>query len=272
MRFSYFLGCLTPNRYPEIESSTIKTLKAFNIEAIPLEGTSCCPAPGVFGSFDLNTWLALAARNLSVAEKKGFDIITSCNGCYGSLQEANHILKADRNVRDQINKILADIDIGFKGTLTVKHVIEVFHENIGIKRIKQNIKNPQKELNVAVHYGCHFLKPREVRGHGTAENPNILEELVAATGAKSIDYKDKNMCCGAGGGVRSRDLNVSLQFTKEKMENMINAGANCIVTPCAFCHFQFDRGQSEINKIFGAQFNLTVLFYTQLLQKALNIQ
>ena len=272
MKLSYFLGCITPNRYPEIELSVVKTLNAFNIDVIPLEGTSCCPAPGVFGSFDLTTWLALAARNICIAERKGVDVITSCNGCYGSLQEANHILKTQRDVREQVNKILSEIGMEFKGTIAVKHVIEILYDNIGIKRIKDNTKNPQSKLKAAVHYGCHFLKPSEIRGHGNSENPTILDELVEATGAKSIFYEEKNMCCGAGGGLRSRDPKVSLQYTKEKLTNMLKAGASCVVTPCAFCHLQFDRGQVDIGKVFGEQFRLPVLYYNQILQKALDIK
>lgn len=271
MKFSYFLGCITPNRYPEIELSTIKTLNAFDIDVIILEGTSCCPAPGVFGSFDLSTWLTLAARNLCVAEGKGLDVITSCNGCYGSLQEANSILKMRHDVREQVNEILSEVGMEFKGTITVKHVIEILYDNVGVKRIRENVKNPLDNLKIAVHYGCHFLKPSETRGHGSAEKPTMLDELVEATGAKSIFYKDKNMCCGAGGGLRSRDLKVSLLYTREKLINMSEAGVNCVVTPCAFCHLQFNRGQIEIGKVFGDQFKLPVLYYTQLLQRALDI-
>ncbi|UCE75062.1 MAG: CoB--CoM heterodisulfide reductase subunit B, partial [Methanomassiliicoccales archaeon] len=68
MGYALFLGCVAPNRYPGVESSTREILKELGVEFSELEGASCCPAPGVTRSFDKNTWLTIAARNLALAE------------------------------------------------------------------------------------------------------------------------------------------------------------------------------------------------------------
>ena len=107
-KYSYFLGCLTPNRYPGVEATTIKVMKMFGIELIEMKGASCCPAPGVFGSFDLDTWMAIAARNLTIAEETGTPVTTTCNGCYGSLQETYHLLE-DPDKKAKVNEILGKI-------------------------------------------------------------------------------------------------------------------------------------------------------------------
>lgn len=266
--YACFLGCVIPNRYPGIELSTVKMLKELGVESVDMPGAGCCPAPGVFGSFDLKTWLALAARNICIAEELGCDIMTMCNGCYGSLQEADHLLKGDPLLKDKVNEILAP-EMEYKGTINVKHQVEIFTDDIGIERIKEAITMPLDGLRVGVHYGCHFLKPSAVRGHGKAERPGMVDALVEVTGARSVEYKDKMMCCGFGGGVRTRDLEVALDITREKITNMLNAGVDCTVNPCASCHLQFDRGQVEIEHIFGVKFNLPVLYYTQLLGLAM---
>ncbi|MDD5023923.1 MAG: heterodisulfide reductase-related iron-sulfur binding cluster, partial [Methanoregula sp.] len=89
-KFAFYLGCIAPNRYPGCESASIKGLKKLGVELVPLKGASCCPAPGAFGSIDLNVFYAMAARNLVLAEQMKMDIALLCNGCYKSIWEVNH--------------------------------------------------------------------------------------------------------------------------------------------------------------------------------------
>jgi heterodisulfide reductase subunit B len=261
--YAYFLGCITPNRYPGVEAATKKIFKEFGIESKEMEGASCCPAPGVFGSFDMYTWLPIAARNLAIAEEMGLEIYVTCNGCFGSLQEADHLLKAHPKLKEKVNEILGKVGREYKGTTNVYHAVTLLHDDIGLDRLKEKVTKPMKGVNVAIHYGCHFLKPSEVRGLGSSETPFYLENLVKATGAKEVLYKDKLMCCGAGGGVRTADTPTALEWSRQKLVSMIEAGADCVIHPCAFCHLQLDRGQYEINEAFGTSFDLPVLHVMQ---------
>lgn len=270
-KYAYFLGCITPNRYPGIELATRKTLDVFGVKILDIKGASCCPAPGVIGSFDLLTWLVVGARNISIAEGMNSDIMVTCNGCYASLQETNCLMTQNDRLKHEVNDILRTVNREYNGTVKVRHVIEVLNEDIGYSTIQEKITRPLKGVRVAVHYGCHFLKPSEERKHGSSEHPTILDDFVRILGAESVYYEDKLMCCGAGGGVRAAALDLALDFTKQKIENMLNAGADCIVTPCAFCHFQFDNGQVELSERLGRKYELPVVFLTQLLGLALGM-
>ncbi|MHA1266448.1 MAG: CoB--CoM heterodisulfide reductase subunit B [Candidatus Helarchaeota archaeon] len=271
-KYAYFLGCLTPNRYPGIEYATIEVFKRLGYELEELKGASCCPAPGVFGSFDLETWATVAARNLLIAEIQGNNICMTCNGCYGSLQETNHLLHGNPDLKERVNTVLKKATgKEYKGTVVVKHTIEILRDEIGFDTIRDAVVKPLTGIKVAIHYGCHFLKPSKVRQQGSSERPRVLDDLIEAIGAESVMYKDRNMCCGAGGGVRAQFKDVALDFTAEKIENMLAVGADVLTTPCAFCHFQFDVGQQELNKAQGTNYNLPIVFYTQLLGIALGM-
>lgn len=271
MRYAIYLGCIIPNRYPGIELAARNVAKLLGIELRDLIGASCCPAPGVFKSFDKPTWLLLAARNLCLAEAVGSDVTMLCSGCYSTLKEASIILKEDPAQRAKVNETLRDFNKEFRGEIEVKHMVEVLYRDIGIDELRKFVKKPLK-LDVAVHYGCHLLKPTKYRDVKSSERPTFLDELVEVLGARSIPYRDKMMCCGAGGGVRSGFPDVAIGMTKEKLENMKNAGTDCVVTPCAFCHLQLDRGQIDIRDKFGVTFNIPVLHYVQLLGLALGLK
>jgi heterodisulfide reductase subunit B2 len=267
-RLSLFLGCIVPNRYPGIEKATKLCLQRLEIDVSDLPEASCCPAPGVFKSFDKATWLALASRNIVLSERMERDILTVCNGCYGSLADANMELKRDPEIRACTNSCLKGIGMEFKGTIEVRHIIEFLYKEFGPEKLRKYIINPL-DLRVALHYGCHLIRPSKERGLGETEAPVFFDELVEATGAKSVDYTDKMMCCGAGGGVRSGHAAESLEMLEHKLECIRKAGVDCIVNACPFCHLQFDRGQLAVNEKFGTDYSIPVLHYSQLLGLAL---
>lgn len=264
---SLFTGCLIPNRYPGIEKATGLVLDRLGVKWSELEEAACCPAPGIYRSFDKITWLTLASRNLVLAEEKDTDILTICNGCFSSLIDANNILKNDAGLRNEVNAHLKKIGKEYRGTIEVRHIIEYLHADIGVKKLRDAIEKPL-EIRAAVHYGCHLLKPTKERKLGSAECPVFFDELVEATGAISVPYEGKTSCCGAGGGVRSAMLETSFKMTEYKLDRMMKAGVDCIIDACPFCHLQYDAGQVELKKA-GKDFDIPVLHFSQLLGLAL---
>ncbi|NLI62884.1 MAG: CoB--CoM heterodisulfide reductase subunit B [Methanosarcinaceae archaeon] len=261
---SLFLGCVAPNRYPGIELATLKVMEKLDIGIRDLEGASCCPAPGVFKSFDKTTWLSLASRNIVLSEDSGTDLLTICNGCYGSLIEADHELKEDPEKKKKVNEKLAEIGMEYKGTSNVRHIIEYLYKEITPEKIKENVTVPLEGIKVAVHYGCHMIRPSKGKDLDSVENPRFFDELVDATGAKSVDYEEKMLCCGAGGGVRSVFPETALKMSEKKLDILKAGGFDCIVDACPFCHLQYDVGQKTLAKE-GKEYNIPVLHYMQLL-------
>lgn len=261
-----------PNRFPNLESSIRIVLPKLGIHLEDLEGASCCPAPGVIRSFDEPTWLALASRNLALAEMSGNDIITGCNGCYATFKEALTEVHEHPNRLREVQKIFKDMGLKFKGKVEAKHVIEVISE-LGPDFVRNHVTRSLDGIKVGVHYGCHLLKPSKNRPWKQTQNPTFLDQLVEATGAKSVEYKDKDLCCGAGGGVRGSQVALSIDIAREKLDNLIAVGVDCIVDVCSFCHLQYETAQAHLNKELGEErYQIPVIYYTQLLGLAMELE
>ncbi|RZN50012.1 CoB--CoM heterodisulfide reductase subunit B [archaeon] len=253
--FSFFLGCLIPNRFPELEKASRFVCDALDIGLEEMEGASCCPAPGVIKSFDKTLWYKVAGRNLSLAAAQGNDILVLCNGCYGTLKDVSMVLREDEGKLGMVRDSLSTIGRTLPYVPDVVHIVEHLCFDYGFEEIRKRVTSPLS-ANVAVHYGCHLLKPARYRGFTSFEDPTFFDELVETTGARSVPYLEKNSCCGAGGAVRSGLKDLSLDIARKKAASI--KGADCIVTPCPFCHMQL----MEVSEI-------PVIYITQLLGLAL---
>lgn len=268
VKYALFLGCLIPAREPNYENSVRKIAPELGIELVDMEGTNCC-APFSIQSVDYMSWLALAARNLCIAEEMGLDILTLCNDCYESLLMTNTILKEERETRDKVNEILAEVGKKFNGKTDVKIFSDVLYEDVGLEKLKNAIKEPFNGLRVAVQPGCHLTNPKRIH-FGELSGIAALDKLVEATGAKSIDYERKEACCG--GPLRGVNDEVALHVAKQKLDGMKAAGVDCIVTVCPFCYLELDMGQLEIKRHLKEEYNLPVLHFAELLRMAMGIR
>lgn len=267
-KYALFLGCTIPARQPNYELSARKALTKLGIELIDLADMTCCAPPPV-QSIDLETSLAVAAYNISLAEEAGLDLITLCSGCFESLSIANMMLKDDERLRTRINSALSEAGKEFLGSREVKHYLQVLVEDVGIERIKREVSRPLNDLKVAAFYGCHALRPSGLLRFDDPERPRILENLIEALGAESIEYRNKLKCCG--GLLRGYSDDLALDLAREKIMNASRAGADCIVTLCPFCFVALDMGQLQIRSKYKETYKMPIIHYSELLSLALGV-
>jgi len=267
--YALFLGCTIPARQPNYELSARKALTKLGIKLVDLDDfTCCCPPP--IQSINLETSQAVAAYNICLAEEAGLDIVALCNGCFESLAMANAALKKDKNLRAKINGILSKAGKEFKGTIEVKHLLQVLIDDIGVECIKASVVKPLSTLKVAPFYGCHSLRPSELLQFDDSERPHILEDLIEALGAESVEYRDKLKCCG--GLLRGISDELSLSLARDKIINTSKAGAECIATLCPFCFVALDIGQIQVKSKFNEVYDMPILHYSELLALALGVE
>jgi heterodisulfide reductase subunit B len=247
-RFAFFPGCISINLYPSIDRSTRLVMDELGYELVDLP-FACCPPPGVLRSYDEPTWAALAARNLAQAARKDLPVLTICNGCYGSLMEAGARMREDPDLRARVEATLDEAGVeGAHGAAEVEvlHILDVLGTEDARSRIADRVVH-RLGTPVAVHYGCHYLRPSSRTGR-PVEDPRVLDELVELAGFRSVPFAQKLSCCGAGGGVWSGEEATSLAILGRKIDQMLAGGAEAIVNVCPFCHLQFDQGQKRLEK------------------------
>jgi heterodisulfide reductase subunit B len=204
-----------------------------------------------------------------VAEEAGLDMLTLCSGCFESLAMANAMLKNDATLKDRVNGILSKAGKQFQGTIEVKHLVQVLTDIVGLNRVKQSVVKPLTNLKVAPFYGCHALRPSNLLKLDDPESPSILENLIEALGARSVEYRNKLKCCG--GLLRGSSDELALDLAREKVLNVTKAGADCISTLCPFCFVALDIGQIQMKGKFKETYDMPVLHYSELLALALGV-
>ena len=264
--YKMFEGCVIGNRIPFIEAASRKVFDKIGVQTSQAP-FACCPDPTGVKSFDNTAWLALGARNLCLAEAEGKDIISLCNGCTNTLRGVQHQLKHDSHKKKAINKELAKIGKEYRGSIDVKHFVDVLRSNLD--SIKGTITKQMDNLKVACHPGCHYMRPVEWMESDDPLRPKNLKELVAVSGAHVVDYDELALCCGnavAGPFPEHGDA-----ILKQKFDSIKKSGANCIVVNCPACFQRLDGEQRNLSKKFETEYNIPVLYVTELLALAMGV-
>ncbi|MBW1902005.1 MAG: CoB--CoM heterodisulfide reductase iron-sulfur subunit B family protein [Deltaproteobacteria bacterium] len=267
MKFALFRCCVTSVYLKQYESSTDAVLAKLGVELVDIPEFNCCGYP--LKNYDFKAYVLSSARNLCLAEKRNLNIMTLCNCCYGSLKDADHLLREDPSLRKEINATLQKEGLNYDGRVEIRHLLDIFHKDVGIDQISQRISKTFEGPKIATHYGCHILRPRQVVQFDDPEEPTIFDTLVEVTGAESVDWKDKVKCCGAPVWGINDDL--SMDLIEKKITDARQSGAEYLCVSCAYCQLQFDRVQKMLNEKRNKTDCLPSILYTQLLGLCLGV-
>ena len=268
MKFALFLGCTIPARSRNYELSARKVAEKVGIELVDLEASICCGFP--MKAIDERSAQVMAAYNLSLAEERGLGLCTLCSSCASALTETAHRISEDGQRREEINRRLSRVHRSYEREVTIRHLARILDEEVGVSRIEPLVTKKLTGLKIAIHYGCHYLKPSKVYGgFDDPEDAKSLDRLVRLTGAEVVEYPGKKRCCG--GPVLPMDEKVALAVAKEKLDEVLAVGADLLCLVCPFCAVMYDSNQKTIESQFGVSYNLPVLYLTQVLGLAMGI-
>lgn len=271
MKYALYLGCAIPIKYPGFEAATRLVCERLNIELVDLP-FSCCPPPTSMKLVHYDSWLALAARNLCLAEERGLDVLTLCSGCVNTLKEANHILRNSDSKRRKVNKVIEGHNHRFKGTIQVTHILDVLYQDTVVDKLLHE-KVRDIPLRVGCHYGCHYFRPPKVMYPGELSDavsyvPVKMDHLLSIIGVEPTEYSRKFLCCGSPLGANI-DQDAGYAITRQKLGYIHERNIQALSVVCPSCFEQFDMGQIVLARKSKDEKKIPTFYLTQLIGLAL---
>ncbi len=265
MRYLYFPGCSLKGSGRAYEESFLAVFRALGLEVRELEDWNCCGATA-YMSVDETKSYALAGRNLAIAEREDLDVIAPCSACYLVLNKTQHGLKDHPELRGKVVKALKAGGLDYKGTVKVRHPLDVLVNDVGLDKIAKLIKKPMKGLKLASYYGCQVVRPYST--FDDQYEPVTMDNLMKAAGAECVTWPLKTRCCGGSltGTVPEAGLRLAYILVNEAKKR----GAGAIVTLCPLCQFNLDGYQDQIARKYE-RVDMPVLYFTQVLGLALGL-
>lgn len=263
--YAYYPGCAMESEGVPIERSLMAVAKLLDIQLKELEGWTCCGCPGA-PIHELYS-VSIAARNLALAEKTGLDLVAPCSCCYRNLKNAHVTIVEDKRISPKVNEALSAVGLHYGGGVKVRHLIDVFVNDIGLGTIASKVKVPLRGLKTACWYGCHETRPY---GPDNFEFPMWLDQIMETLGASPVEFPLKAQCCGGAQLISQPDM--ALKLVWKLLDNATDNGAVAMTTTlCPLCHSNVDATQMRVNKRFKTRFEMPVLASTQVMGLAFGL-
>ena len=273
LKLAYWPGCVSRGFTPELHGSMALAAERLGIELVELDRANCCGA-GVIAEHNQELADTLNARTFALAQSTGLAMMNICSTCQGAQSECQQRLDADSAYRAHINEALADEGLEYeKGRdgWNNKNFLWVLIEDYGLDRLKEKVTRPLTELRVGPFYGCYVIRPKH--RIGSEEHPDrdlYLERVIETLGGTPVEYDGARKCCGFPVITMNRDT--SLRQVGTHIADALDAGADCLVTPCPLCHLNLDMQQPEAATVTGRELGLAVLHLPQLVALALGFE
>jgi succinate dehydrogenase / fumarate reductase, cytochrome b subunit len=272
LRYAYFPGCVAQGACRELYQSTAALTKALDIELIELKKAACCGS----GTFKEDSQLledTVNARNIALAEQLGLPLLTHCSTCQGVIGHVDERLKTaqtqDPTYFNQVNGLLTGQGCSpYQGSTDVKHLLWALVADYGLDRLAEKVTKRLTGLKCASFYGCYLLRS-QTQSFDDPVNPQSMENVFRTIGAEVVIYPGRTQCCGWP--LSSYASDQSFAMAGGHLQAALEAGADCIVTPCPLCHMQLDSRQGEIEKVIGKPLGLPILHLPQLVALALGV-
>lgn len=216
LKLLYFKGCVG-NILPD----TAKLLKQIpDIEIIERD-FDCCGIP-FLSSGNLERYEEVKKHNLELMNCDFDYILTDCASCESTLKGYfNEITTSAVPPRNDMSLRAGDTSVAIPSFI-----------NLGKLLVKNNVKfNSEKPVKVTFHKPCHL------------KNTDFLKPLFEnCENVEYIEMKNFDDCCGFAGEFAIKNHKLSKQISQKKAENIVQTGADYVITTCPSCILGLKQG------------------------------
>jgi heterodisulfide reductase subunit B2 len=265
--YAYYPGCSLSGLGKPYDESLRAVFRHLGLGLEEIPDWNCCGATS-YMSVSEEKAVALAARNLALAEQMHADVVAPCAACYLVLSKAQHRMSEYPALAAKVHKGLEAAGLTYEGRATVRHPLDILVNDVGLDAIRAKVTQPLSAYRVAPYYGCQIVRP-----YGAFDDPlrpQTLDRLMTALGATVVDYPLKAHCCGGSLMGTMEDIGVRLNFLLLKEAKARTA--NVLATVCPLCQYNLEAYQDKMRHTFHEDVRLPIVYFTQLLGLAFGLQ
>jgi heterodisulfide reductase subunit B len=264
--YAYYPGCSLSGLGKPYDESLRAVFGHLGLGLTEIPDWNCCGATS-YMSVSEEKAVALAARNLALAEQLHEEVVAPCAACYLVLTKAQHMMGDYPKLAEKVHKGLAAAGLTYQGHTTVRHPLDILVNTVGLDAIRAKVTHPLAGYRVAPYYGCQIVRPYSA--FDDPLRPQTLDRLMAALGATVVDYPLKAHCCGGSLMGTMEEIGVRLNFLLLKEAKARTA--NVLATVCPLCQYNLEAYQDRMHRTFHEDVHLPVVYFTQLMGLAFGL-
>ncbi|MEO0756786.1 MAG: heterodisulfide reductase-related iron-sulfur binding cluster [Cyanobacteria bacterium J06648_16] len=220
-RVGMILGCVQRIFFSGVNEATARVLTANGCEVVIPKTQGCCSAlPQHQGEEAQAEQLARQMID-SFADADVDYIIINAAGCGHTLKEYGHILRHDKAYRERAAAFSNKV-----------RDVQEFLAEVGLTAPLQPLQDAP--LTLVYQDACHLLHGQKI----SAPPRQLLRQIPGVTLKEPIDAA---LCCGSAGVYNMLQPQVAAELGQMKATNLVNTGADLIVSPNPGCALQIQQ-------------------------------
>ena len=268
MKYAYYPGCSLECNAAAYDMSVRAVADLLGIKLQELDDWNCCGATEYFSQDEL-TAAAVIARNLALVEPSIDQLVAPCAACYLNLKKTDRLMADHPEIGEKVNEALAAGGLHYDpGRVVVRHMLDVIHDDIGERAVRDKVVKPLTGLRVAPYYGCQVVRP--FPDNDNTEYPTKMDDLLRWLGAEVVDYPVKAHCCG--GHMTQISEPQAFELIRRLLHSAQEYQADMILCMCPMCQLNLDGYQGRVNGYFNTNFKLPIVYFTQILGIAFGLE